>query len=76
MQVIDRREAPLTTTFRDLNIGNAFQDEDGDICIKTDVGAAIYWTGNHWAYHVSFAGDELILPLEVTYTFEREGGRK
>lgn len=76
MQVIDRRGTPLTITFGDLNIGDAFQDDDDDICIKTDVGAAIYWTGSHWAYHAAFAGDELILPLEVTYIFEREDGRK
>ena len=76
MQVIDRRGKKLTTTFGDLAIGDAFTDDDGDINIKTDVGAAIYWTGSHWAYHAAFAGDELILPLEVTYTFEREDGRK
>ena len=76
MQVIDRRGIPLTTTFGDLAIGDAFQDDDEDICIKTDVGAAIYWTGHHWATSRAYDGDELILPLEVTYTFEREGGRK
>lgn len=76
MQVIDKRGTPLTVTFSDLNIGDAFQDNDGDICIKTDIGAAIYWTGSRWAYHIAFSGDELIIPLEVTYTFEREGGRK
>lgn len=76
MQVIDKREIPLTITFGDLNIGDAFQDDDGDICIKTDVGAAIYWTGGRWAPHVAFSGDELVLPLEVTYTFEIERGRK
>ena len=41
MQVIDRRGTPLTITFGDLNIGDAFQDDDDDICIKTDVGAGI-----------------------------------
>lgn len=76
MQVIDRRGTPLTTTFDDLNIGDAFQDDDGDICIKTDSTSAIYWSGSRWAFHTAFSGDELIIPLEVTYTFEREGGRK
>lgn len=76
MQVIDRRGTPLTTTFDDLNIGDAFQDDFDDICIKTGVRSAIYWTDGHWALHVSFCGDELILPLEVTYIFERGERRK
>ena len=76
MKVIDRRVTPLTHTFDELNIGDAFQDDDGDICIKTDNNSAIYWTGSRWALHTAFCGDELILPLEVTYTFERECGRK
>lgn len=76
MQVIDRRGTPLTTTFDDLNIGDAFQYEDDDICIKTNVDSFIYWTGSRWESRVAFSGDELILPLEVTYTFERERGRK
>lgn len=76
MTVIDRRVTPLTTTFDELNIGDAFQDDDGDICIKTDNNSAIYWTCSRWASHTAFCGDELILPLEVTYTFERKCGRK
>ena len=78
MQVIDRRGILLTTTFGDLAIGDAFQDNDGDICIKTDIGAAIYWseTGKCWAPCCAYSDDELIIPLEVTYTFEREEGRK
>jgi hypothetical protein len=76
MQVIDRRGKKLTVTFGDLAIGEAFQDDDGDICIKTDVGAAIYWTGSHWATCCAYGGDELIIPLEVTYTFEREEKRE
>lgn len=76
MTVIDRRVTPLTTTFDELNIGDAFQDDDGDICIKTDNNSVIYWTGNRWAFHTAFCGDEPILPLEVTYTFERKCDRK
>lgn len=76
MQVIDRRGIPLTTTFGDLAIGEAFTDSDGDINIKTDIGMAIYWTGEYWATSCAYSGDEPIIPLEVTYTFERKGGRK
>jgi hypothetical protein len=76
MTVVDRRGVPLTTTFGDLAIGEAFTDDDGDINIKTDVGAAIYWTGEYWATSCHYSGDELIIPLEVTYTFERERSRE
>ena len=75
MQVIDRRGQKLTTTFGELAIGEAFQDEDSDINIKVGLGCAIYWDGGQWIdRHID--DDALIIPLEVTYTFESEEGRK
>lgn len=74
MNVIDKRAIPLTITFDDLAIGEAFQDEDGDMCIKTDIGAAIYWTGEYWSTSYSYGGAELIIPLDITYTIERKRG--
>ena len=76
MQVIDKRGIPLATTFGDLAIGEAFQDNDGDICIKTDIGAYMYCRYNDWVAMYDIEADELIIPLEITYTIEREGGRK
>ena len=77
MQVIDRREQKLTTTFGELAIGEAFQDNDGDICIKTDIGAYMYWgLYNEWIPKYDLDSDDLIIPLEITYTFEREESRK
>ena len=76
MQVIDRRGTPLTTTFGDLAIGEAFQDNDDDICIKTDVNACMYYVYGMWTPKYNLDADDLIIPLEITYTFEREGGRK
>ena len=75
MQVIDKRGVPLTTTFGDLAIGDAFQDIDDDINIKVGLGCAICWSGGQWIDRY-IDDDLLIIPLEVTYTFEREGGRK
>ena len=75
MTVIDRRGQKLTVTFGDLAIGDAFQDSDGDINIKVGIGCAMYWDGGQWIdRHPD--NDMLIIPLEVIYTFEREGGRK
>lgn len=72
MQVIDNRAKKVYTTFGDLGLGDAFQDSDGDICIKTDPGTAIYWAGGYWAYHNALDSEELILPLEITYLIERK----
>jgi hypothetical protein len=75
MQVIDRRGKKLTVTFGDLAIGEAFQDNDDDINIKVGIGCAMYWDGGQWIdRHLD--DDMLIIPLEVTYTFEREEKRK
>ena len=75
MQVIDRRGRKLTTTFGDLAIGDAFQDTDDDINIKVAIGRAMYWDGGQWIDRC-VDDNSLIIPLEVTYTFEREEGRK
>ena len=75
MKVIDKRGIPLTVTFGDLAIGDAFQDDDGDICIKTDTHSAIYWIDDAkrwWGHHCNISDRDLIIPLDVTYTFERK----
>ena len=76
MQVIDRRGIPLTTTFGELAIGEAFQDSDGDLCIKTDINAYMYYGHRDWIPKYDLDTDDLIIPLEITYTIEGEGGRK
>lgn len=78
MQVIDKRETSLTITFGDLAIGEAFQDEQNRVCIKTDLRAAMRYNEWDcvWYSDYSHEADERVLPLEVTYTFEREGDRK
>ena len=76
MNVIDRRAIPLTVTFGDLAIGDAFQDCNGELGIKTDFGAAMLWYEEKeiWLPCYSYEEGELIIPLEVTYTFERKKG--
>lgn len=76
MTVIDKRAIPLTITFGDLSIGEAFQDNDGDMCIKTDVGAYMYYKHSKWVAVYLMNEDDLIIPLGITYTIEREGGSK
>jgi hypothetical protein len=38
MKVTDKRQKPNTIDFADLDCGDVFQDEDGDICMKMDNG--------------------------------------
>ena len=68
MTVIDNRRNNITTTFGDLAIGEAFLDEDGDFCIKTDLGVVMVWIG-YWFVDHSYSEDKVITPLEVTYSF-------
>ena len=78
MQVIDRRGRELTTTFGELAVGEAFQDEQGRLCIKTDLSAAMRYNEWDcvWYSDYSHDADDLIIPLDITYTIENEGGRK
>lgn len=72
MQVIDNRVEKVYIAFDELELGDAFQDSDGDICIKTEAFSAIYWTGDRWTEHPTFSSDELIIPLEITYLIGRK----
>lgn len=36
MRVVDKRQPAITIDFGNLEFGDVFQDEDGDICIKMD----------------------------------------
>lgn len=74
MTVIDKRATPLTITFGDLAVGEAFQDEQNRMCIKTDLSAAMRYNEWDcvWYSDYSHEADDLIIPLKVTYTVERE----
>lgn len=76
MKIIDKRTIPFTVTFGDLGIGEAFQDHEGDMHIKTELGMSIYWDKrlHMWQAYHSMREDDLVIPLEVTYTFERSEG--
>ena len=74
MKVIDERALPICTTFGDLAIGEAFQDDDGDICIKTGIGSYMYYDtySDGWVDKYNYAEDEPVIPLEITYEVERK----
>ena len=68
MTVIDNRRNNLPAIFGDLAIGEAFLDEDGDFCIKTGLGVAIVWVG-YWYPAYTYSESDVVVPLEVTYSF-------
>ena len=72
MRIIDKRTSPLTVTFGDIAIGEAFQDHEGDIHIKTDLGTSIYWDERLqlWQAYHSMSENDSVMPLEITYTIE------
>lgn len=74
MKLIDKRAIPLNVTFGDLAIGDAFQDCNNELGIKTDLGAAMVWyeEKGRWLPKYSYEEDELIIPLEITYVVERK----
>ena len=75
MTVIDNRRNNITTTFGDLAIGEAFLDEEtGEFCIKTDLGAAMMWVGC-WRPIYYYSANDVVVPLEVTYSFANKEGK-
>ena len=74
MTLIDKTGEPITTKFVDLDVGEAFVDEDGDINIKTDIGSSIYHTHNYWTPRI-VNSEEAVIPLKSTITVERKEER-
>ena len=74
MTVIDRRATPLTATFGDLLIGEVFQDKDGDICIKTDIGAYMFWWSlrAEWIPKYDLGEDDPVARLKASIIVESE----
>lgn len=75
MELIDKRGTPLTTTFDDLEIGDCFQDEEDDICIKVSSNSMIWTHGNGNWQNSLFDSEEWVLPLNASLTVERKGQR-
>jgi hypothetical protein len=69
MKVTDKRQTPSTIDFGNLEYGDVFQDEDGDICIKMDsdysaANAVVLTTGQAFCCNM----DAPIIPLIAELT--------
>ena len=74
MTLIDKTGEPINTKFKDLDIGEAYIDEDGDTNIKTDICSSIYHTRDYWTPR-SVDPEEIVIPLKATITVERKEER-
>lgn len=72
MKLVDRRGIPLSTTFNDLLIGDCYQDDEGNICIKTSRDRCMYYDADECEWRT--VGEDLdtpIIPLQATIIVER-----
>lgn len=69
MKVIDNRKDGNFVRFGDLAIGEAFADDDGDVHIKTDIGATMYWDADEkiWKPYNSAREDDSVAPVNISY---------
>ena len=75
MKVFDNRKDGAYTRFGDLAIGEAFVDADGDVHVKTDIGATMYWDAVQkiWNPNYSNSEDEPVVPVNISYVIGAMG---
>ena len=75
MKVIDNRKVGKKVRFEDLPIGDAYLDEDDNICIKTsddyEGNNCMYYKpcGEMWIPECEYNYTE-VQPIKITYTIE------
>lgn len=72
VELIDKRGKPLTHRFRDLEIGQCYQDTENYICMKVSKADSIRYIDGSWKNHWISNVEELVIPLKTTITIERE----
>ena len=75
MKVIDNRKIGKKVRFEDLDVGDAYLDENDDICIKT----ADEYENHNCMYYRDISGEWIpeceynyteVIPIKVTLTIE------
>ena len=75
MKVIDNRKVGKKVVFEDLPVGDAYLDEDDNICIKTsddyESNNCMYYrtVSNEWIPECEYNYTE-VQPIKITYTIE------
>lgn len=71
VELIDKRGRKLTDKFRDLEIGQCYQDTENFVCMKIGRADALCYVEGVWKHHWISNADELVIPLKTTITIER-----
>lgn len=74
MKLNNQIKIEATVQFRDLAVGDAYEDEEGVICIKTSdqiedtcYGRCIYYSGSKWHDEEESLG-RYVKPIDATIT--------
>ena len=71
VELIDKRGRKLTDKFRDLEIGQCYQDMNKLICMKVGQSKFLRYINGKWDSGWTAEDDELVIPLKTTITIER-----
>ena len=69
-KIVNNLPHPNTVSFEDIELGHFFLDEDGDLCIRTDVTEAFYFDGNIF---VDMGARNMVTPVNVTINIDGYG---
>ena len=75
MKLIDNRKTGIKVRFEDLPVGDAYLDEDDNICIKTsenyEGNNCMYYKANYGAWEAECESRNTeVRPIKITYTIE------
>lgn len=71
VELIDKRGKVITDKFRDLEIGQCFQDMHNNICMKSGNQALLFYEHGKWKSCCVIDTEQLVIPLKTTITIER-----
>ena len=71
VELIDKRGRIITDKFRDLEIGQCYQDMEDFVCMKISKADCLRYVNGAWKNHWVSNADELVIPLKTTITIER-----
>lgn len=73
-KIINNLPDPCTVPFENIELGQFFLDEDGDLCICTDTvdvpSNAFYFEGNIF---VDMDANDMVIPVNVTINIDSYG---
>ena len=72
VKIIDKREVESTDKFRNLEIGQCFQDDENFLCMKVSETDLLRYINGGWRNNWVTSPDSLVIPLKTTIMVEGE----